>query len=136
MMSLPESASCPCGAPVSYGNHCRKLHTAGFAGLNASAEDTMRSRYSAYVVEDEAYLLATWHPSTRPARVTFDGVEWHGLTVIGSVGGVGLSNEGQVEFTARFRRNDAHLELHELSSFVREGGRWLYVDGVDADRID
>jgi len=92
----------------------------------------MRSRYSAYVAEDEPYLLATWHPTTRPTTIDFsDDIEWHGLTVDRTVGGTGLDNTGSVEFHARFRRGDAHLELHELSAFVREGGRWFYVDGVD-----
>ena len=91
----------------------------------------MRSRYSAYVLENEAYLLATWHHSRRPSSINFEGVDWHGLTVIESTGGTGLTNRGTVEFTARFRRDDAYLELHERSTFVRESGRWFYVDGVD-----
>lgn len=131
MASFPSAESCPCGVSLSYANHCQKHHDIGYAGLAATAEETMRSRYSAYVVEGEAYLLATWHKSTRPVAVNFEGVEWHGLTVIETSGGAGLNNEGTVEFTARFRRGDALLELHERSSFVREAGRWFYVDGDD-----
>ena len=94
----------------------------------------MRSRYVAYVTRNEPYLLQTWHSSTRPDSIDFsDEVDWHGLTVEGTVGGAGLDSTGAVEFRARFRRGDAHLELHELSRFVRESGRWFYLDGVDPD---
>lgn len=94
----------------------------------------MRSRYTAYVLHDADYLLATWHASTRPASLDFtDPVEWHGLTIESTDQGTGLAVAGTVEFRARFRRGDAHLELHELSSFVRESGRWYYVDGIAPD---
>lgn len=94
----------------------------------------MRSRYCAYVTQNADYLLATWHESTRPPSIDFTGpVEWHGLTIEKTEGGSGLTVSGVVEFRARFRRGDAHLELHERSSFVREGGRWYYVEGSDPE---
>lgn len=93
----------------------------------------MRSRYSAYVIGDEDYLLATWHPETRPKSVVFSpSVRWHELLVI-DADGSGLDATGSVEFRARFERDGVSLELHELSSFVQESGRWFYVDGVDPD---
>jgi SEC-C motif-containing protein len=95
---------------------------------------TMRARYSAYVLLAADFLLATWHPTTRPASLEFsDSVEWHGLIIESTTGGGVLESTGTVEFRARFRRDDAHLELHELSTFTRENGRWLYVDGLDPD---
>lgn len=95
----------------------------------------MRSRYTAYVLDAETYLLATWHPSTRPDAVRQGpDVEWHGLDVISSQGSA-LDSTGSVEFRARFLREGAPLELHELSSFVQENGRWFYLDGVDPDTI-
>ncbi len=133
MVLVGPQDSCPCGVGRSYSNHCGRLHDIGYAGLETTAEDTMRSRYSAYVVENEPFLLATWHESTRPAAIAFSGVQWHGLSVRESTAGTGLANTGTVEFTARFRRDDAHLELHEVSSFVRDGGRWYYLDGSDPD---
>lgn len=132
MTAIADYDTCPCGAGVAYANCCKPLHVAGFAGLGATAETTMRSRYCAYVLEDLAYLLATWHTSTRPVSIDFsDDLEWHGLTIVDTTGGTGLDTTGGVEFRARFRRGDAHLELHELSSFSRENGRWFYVDGTD-----
>lgn len=93
----------------------------------------MRSRYSAYVCQDEDYLLATWHTSTRPASIAFPtNVEWHGLSVLESVGS-SFDAAGSVDFSARFRRDDAHLELHEHSTFVQENGRWFYVEGLDPE---
>ncbi len=140
---VSDSATCPCrqlstGASTtrrSYSNCCKPLHVAGYAGLGTTPEATMRSRYSAYVVHDESYLLETWHPTTRPASIPFStDVEWHGLTVI-DTSGASLDTVGSVEFTARFRRGDAHLELHELSTFTQEHGRWFYVDGTDPDAL-
>lgn len=94
----------------------------------------MRSRYTAYFVEDDSYLLATWHWTTRPASIDFStDIDWHGLTVIEAIGS-SLDKDGTVEFTARFRRGDAHLELHELSTFSQENGRWFYVDGIDPEQ--
>jgi SEC-C motif-containing protein len=89
----------------------------------------MRSRYCAYVLSNESYLLATWHPNTRPDSIPFSkDQKWLGLSVIdASVTG---EHSAEVEFIARSRvSNAAALRLHERSRFVREDGRWLYVDG-------
>ncbi len=89
----------------------------------------MRSRYSAYALRNEPYLLATWHPSTRPTSIPFSpNVKWLGLRIITSRK-TGESS-AEVEFIARSRAsNAAAIRLHERSRFVREDGRWLYVDG-------
>mgnify|MGYP001823811840 CR=1 FL=1 len=132
-MESDDSMPCPCGSMQSYGSCCGPIHRGG-AGLGTSAEQLMRARYSAYVLENEPFLLDTWHRTTRPGSITFgDDLEWHGLEVLRVTGGGALETSGSVEFRARFRRNDARLELHELSTFVREGGSWLYVDGSDPD---
>lgn len=90
----------------------------------------MRSRFTAFAVGDEAYLLRSWHPSTRPRRVEIDpGLRWLRLDIVDTVDGGPFDREGIVEFTAHYRSTDARGQLHERSSFVREGS-WLYVDGV------
>lgn len=95
----------------------------------------MRARYTAYVLHDADFLLRSWHPDSRPATLDFGpDVTWHGLTVVGKTGGGGLEHTGTVEFRARFDRRGEPLELHELSSFVRLGGRWCYVDGSVPDQ--
>ena len=88
----------------------------------------MRSRYSAFVLERADYLLATWHPSTRPATLEFDpGARWLGLEV--RTHHVTGPEAAEVEFVARYRVAGRAVRLHERSRFVREAGRWYYVDG-------
>lgn len=93
----------------------------------------MRSRYSAYVLKQPAYLLATWHPETRPPSLELgdgDGgvTRWLGLTVKAQRE---AGDQAVVEFVARYKIGGASAQrLHETSRFVREGGRWYYVDGV------
>ena len=89
----------------------------------------MRSRYSAFVLRNEQYLLETWHPSKRPDAVPFDAtLKWLGLRIVDSR--VTGDASAEVEFIARSRAsNAAAVRLHERSRFLRESGRWLYVDG-------
>jgi SEC-C motif domain protein len=120
-MSASASA-CPCGLPQPYGDCCGRLHR----GVAApTAELLMRSRYSAYVVGDSAYLLATWHPSTRPVEVDTAG-GWHRLEVLAARGGL-LDVVGAV----RFRAHHAGGVLEEDSRFVRDAGRWSYLGPAD-----
>jgi SEC-C motif-containing protein len=115
---------CHCGLPESYANCCGRLHRGEAAA--ATAERLMRSRFSAFVVRDEAYLLKSWHPSTRPTGVDFDpALRWLGLDILGSTGGSPFHTEGTVEFRARHTGGD----LHENSRFVRHDGAWVYLDG-------
>ena len=89
----------------------------------------MRSRYSAYVLKLEAYLVATWHPDTRPSELdlTADDTKWLGLEV--KKHALQDASHATVEFVARYRVAGKGHRLHELSRFVREDGRWYYVDG-------
>jgi SEC-C motif-containing protein len=97
----------------------------------ASAEQLMRSRYSAFAVGDPAYLLATWHSTTRPRTVDLDpSVRWTALEVLATTGGGLLAAEGTVEFRAHHVVDGVRGAQHEHSRFVREGGRWWYLDGV------
>lgn len=88
----------------------------------------MRSRYSAYVLKLEDYLLATWHPGTRPATLDLaaDNMKWLALEVREHRGS---ADNATVEFVARYKTGGRAGRLHEVSRFVREDGRWLYVDG-------
>jgi Uncharacterized protein conserved in bacteria len=90
----------------------------------------MRSRYCAFVKEDEGYLLRTWHPRTRPALVEFDpGMRWTGLEILGSGQGSAFHSAGTVTFRASYRGGS----LHERSRFERVDGAWVYVDGEFLD---
>jgi len=91
----------------------------------------MRSRYTAYTRMDEGHLRATWHGSTRPESLNLASdvpIKWIGLHVIRHE----AESDGAaiVEFTARHRINGRACRMHETSRFVREGGRWFYVDGL------
>lgn len=90
----------------------------------------MRSRYSAFVLEREAYLLKTWHAGQRPNSVDFEpAVKWLGLEVRDAV--QQDDTHAEVEFVARQKpAGGAAVRLHERSRFVREGGQWLYVDAL------
>ncbi|MBU4336831.1 MAG: hypothetical protein KJ548_09675 [Actinobacteria bacterium] len=91
----------------------------------------MRSRYTAFAAGDVAYLLRTWHPSTRPRTLTLDqGTTWYRLDVVATSGGSSLDTRGTVEFRAYFRSADGRGVQQETSRFVREDDEWLYLDGV------
>ncbi len=84
----------------------------------------MRSRFSAFAVGNAAYLLETWHPSTRPSHVELDeDTRWYRLDILGTTRGGPLDTSGTVEFEAFYRGGSQR----ELSSFVKERGRWFYL---------
>jgi SEC-C motif-containing protein len=86
----------------------------------------MRSRFDAYVALDVEYLLATWHPSTRPASLVLDpAVRWLRLEILAAERGKMLDTAGTVEFRAHYRGGS----LHETSRFVKVDRQWFYVDG-------
>lgn len=120
-----KPAACPCGGALL--DACCGPYLRGTA-IAATAEQLMRSRYSAYVLGDEPYLQASWHPSTRPAQTAMDATaKWLGLEVRAArqTG----EHSATVEFVARCRFAGGAQRLHEISRFVREDGRWFYVDG-------
>lgn len=133
-MTAVTGAPCPCGRldargkPLAFAACCGRW-LADFAHTPApDAESLMRSRYSAFVREDAAYLLATWHPGRRPAELTFEpGTKWLGLEVR-SARNIDDAH-AEVEFVARSRTAGRAHRLHERSRFVREDGRWYYLDG-------
>ncbi|MFD4264080.1 YchJ family protein [Streptomyces sp. NPDC058534] len=114
---------CPCGRSEPYERCCGRFHAGAAA---PTAEALMRSRYSAFVKGDAGYLLRTWHPRTRPARLDLDpGMRWTGLEILATTGGSAFHSTGTVTFRASYRGGS----LHERSSFERVGGAWVYVDG-------
>ncbi len=123
---------CPCGRPdsqghgLAYAQCCAPAHSGQQPAPDA--ETLMRSRYSAFVRGDVPYLLATWHTRTRPASLEVqEGAKWLGLDIRAhrSTG----TDTAEVEFVARFRVAGRAVRQHELSRFVREEGRWYYIDG-------
>ena len=121
--------ACPCGSGDPYADCCRPLLRGEREAPDASA--LMRSRYTAYVRGDADYLRRTWHPSTRPERLDLEPVQWRGLEVSGFSEDPRGAPRATVTFTAHWL-DAAGLPgtMREESWFVREGGRWLYVDGT------
>lgn len=127
-----SASDCPCGRldpkgrTRRYADCCAPAHTGQPPAPDA--ETLMRSRYSAFVRGDVPYLLATWHVSTRPATLELDtGAQWLGLEIRQHRSTA--PDSAEVEFVARFRLAGRAVRQHELSRFVREDGRWFYVDG-------
>ena len=118
---------CPCGTGRTYAVCCGRYHTGEAA---PDAEALMRSRYSAYARGDADYLQATWHAGTRPPSLdlaTDPPLRWLGLDVKRHVAD---GDRAVVEFVARYRQGGGSAgRLRETSRFVRDGGRWYYVDG-------
>lgn len=132
-MSRPAAtAPCPCGSGRPFAECCGPCLDGRSAA--PTAEALMRSRYVAYQRPDAPYLLATWHADTRPATLRLDEEprpQWIGLAVKRHV--VQDADHAIVEFVARYKLNGRAFKLHETSRFVREDGRWFYVDGEIAD---
>lgn len=91
----------------------------------------MRSRYTAYTLGRSDYLGATWYPTTRRRNLDLEAsIKWIDLKIVRVWGGGLGDKEGKVEFIARYKIGGGGAQrLHEVSRFVRRGGRWLYVDG-------
>ncbi len=129
MKLIDTLTPCPCGNPDGYRQCCGPLHDGAAAG---SAEQLMRSRYSAYVLKHEEYLLASWHVDTRPASLHLAAQQpppnWLGLSIRQHQ--VIDDEHASVEFVARYRLGGGRAQRqHEISRFVREAGRWYYLDG-------
>jgi SEC-C motif-containing protein len=129
----PTDPTCPCGRAGPFGalpyDRCcgRYLDDAGTPAPDAEA--LMRSRYTAYALRREDYVLATWDPATRPDRLGIDpGLRWTGLQVLGHRPG---DDTATVEFVAAYTDAAGRPgHLHELSRFTRRDGRWQYTSGT------
>lgn len=131
---MTPPTACPCGSGRDHAACCGRYIEGG--RLPDTAEQLMRSRYTAYVLARQDYLQQTWHPSTRPADLgaaVTDAVKWLGLQIKRTQAGGAGDSEGLVEFVARYKVGGKAERLHEASRFVRENGRWLYLDGEFPD---
>lgn len=141
---MKDIEPCPCGGGA-YGTCCGRFHRK--EALPDTAEQLMRSRYSAYALGDIEYVRETWHTSTRPADLDNAGeagdvhgqrLKWMGLDVRTHV--QPDDTHAEVEFVARFKSGGRAGRMHERSRFVREPAapgevpRWWYVDGDVGER--
>ncbi|MCF8589815.1 YchJ family protein [Gordonia liuliyuniae] len=124
-----DERRCPCGSGETVAACCGR-YLSGEAAP-PSAEALMRSRFTAFAVGDESYLLATWHPDVRPPSCPIDPqARWLYLTIIDVLDGSPFHRSGVVEFVAVYRDADGRGELRERSAFERVDGCWYYVSGT------
>ncbi|MBT6842355.1 MAG: YchJ family protein [Candidatus Melainabacteria bacterium] len=121
---------CPCGTKLEYQDCCELYHKG--EAKPETAEQLMRSRYSAFAKKNEQYILDTWHPSENNGEIDLkkDLTWWLGLVILNTSLGQAGDTTGEVEFVASYRLRKKEYKLHERSSFVKEDGQWFYVDGV------
>lgn len=120
-----NTTPCPCGGS-SYAQCCERFHG---GAVPETAEQLMRSRYTAYVLGLMEYVHQTWHASTRPERTELEhepATKWLGLDVKRHVP---AGDAATVEFVARYKLGGRAHRLHEVSRFVRENGSWFYLNG-------
>jgi SEC-C motif domain protein len=123
---LDDDVNCPCQSGKNFADCCERFITQ--QALPENAEQLMRSRYAAYCLKAEDYLLASWHPQYRPASLQLDdGVRYIGLEILQAP--AAQESHASVEFEARLLINGRVEAMHEMSEFVQEQGRWLYTQG-------
>jgi len=124
---------CPCGSELPYAECCAPR----ISGVQpaATAEQLMRSRYSAYVKKELDYLLSSLHPDHRAdydeksSRGWAERAQWHGIEILKTTAGGPEDQTGEVEFSVSFTENGVRQEYHELSTFQKEDGRWYFTTG-------
>ena len=132
-MNVNKEDLCPCKSGKTFGECCAPI----LAGEQkaATAEALMRARYTSYVTGDIDFLKTS---ATAAIREQFDeqasrawsrAAEWHGLEIIRTEEGGAKDNRGVVEFRALYTANGEFCNHHEVSTFVKEKGEWLFEDG-------
>jgi len=125
--------NCPCGSAQSYSDCCEPL----IAGkrLALTAEQLMRSRYTAYTKAEIDYLFETTHPDYRKGydhegtRAWAENSGWQGLEIVGSEAGTAADSAGEVEFIARYKEKGVSRAHHELANFAKLKGKWYFTEG-------
>ncbi|MBE7192021.1 MULTISPECIES: YchJ family protein [Gordonia] len=129
MRVVSSDDRCPCTSGLTFGECCGPL----LAGRRRAptAQALMRSRFTAFAVGDREYLLTTWHRRTRPGDLELDDeIDWYRLDVTETSGGGPFDDAGEVSFVAHHRADGARRTMSEHSRFMREHGRWYYVDAL------
>ena len=127
--------NCPCGSPKKYERCCGIFHR---GELPQTAEQLMRSRYSAFATKNEDYLIATLHPAFQDPssdrlelRESFESCQWLKLEIISTQAGGENDAFGTVEFKASYRAEGRKQVHHEVSTFEKIGGRWYYKEPIN-----
>jgi len=124
---------CPCGSTLAYEACCQAIIKGEKSA--ETAEQLMRSRYSAYVLKEIDYLRISLHPEHRAdfnektTRAWAEGAEWHGLEILGTTGGGADEVEGKVEFAVSFTEQGAKKDYRERATFSKKDSIWYLVSG-------
>jgi SEC-C motif domain protein len=129
-LALNISSFCPCGSGLEYSQCCAPF----LAGdkFPPTAEALMRSRFTAYSMENTDYIKATWDKASQPDQSAFsdEAIAWQRLEIIDTKKGGVNDNKGIVEFKAYYSNKGEDFLLHEVSRFAKTNERWFYIDGV------
>jgi SEC-C motif-containing protein len=130
MKQLNLGSPCLCGSTLAYGDCCQLFHSA--KQLPETAEALMRSRYTAYILQDGAYLQATWDATKRPESIDFsrENIKWLRLEITETKKGGAKDSKGLVTFKAYYIQDGEEHIMNEISRFTKQAGRWFYLDGV------
>lgn len=124
---------CPCGSGLNYAQCCQALHLG--KAVAGTAEQLMRSRYSAFAVGDADYLMKTLHPKSRQQdtlaslQQSISRQHWLQLNIVDTAAGGKNDTTGVVEFVAGYESDGQQAYLHERSRFAKMDGLWYYLDG-------
>lgn len=130
MLVLNSTDACLCGSGKVYADCCQAYHTN--QKIPETAEALMRSRYTAYALHNADYLRATWDVKKCPENIDFsrETLTWLRLEVIETKKGGAKDDKGLVTFKAYYEQDGAEYCLHEVSRFIKQNGRWFYLDGA------
>jgi len=129
MEDITQKLTCPCCSGKSFSDCCKPIIEDQSKAF--TAEQLMRSRYTAFTLADNQYLSKSWAEQTRPKEINAEnsGIQWLSLEVLQCEDGGRQNSEGFVSFTARFLSSGHLCSLHEKSSFIKEDELWYYLDG-------
>jgi len=124
------SIKCLCGSDEHYASCCQPFHQNTKNPLTAAL--LMRSRFTAYAMKNEEYLLQTWDISKRPKEINFakETAEWTKLEILKTKKGEEKDSKGIVEFKAYYTQDNQDYVMSEISRFKKTAGRWVYLDGI------
>ncbi len=124
---------CYCGSEQEYEKCCGKFHNESEKAK--TAEELMRSRYSAFCRRDVDYLIKTHDSNTRSRTLRseleqcIELTDWSGLEIVETERGTTSDKQGMVHFIARYRENDIVGKIEEISEFTKKKGKWFYSKG-------
>ena len=129
MKTIDLDSPCPCSSSLSYADCCNSLITGKIEAETVA--QLMRSRFTAFAIHHEAYLLKTWDKKNRPKKITFNKeIDWTSLEVLSETKGGLNDSRGVVQFKAYYVLNGVEQVMNEASRFKKNKGQWFYLDGI------